>query len=298
MRAMANSPTKLMPRVTRKAARRGEEHRVVRPPKRPRPARRRWSRTLCAPIRRIGRKMAALPDAMSTIMVSPNARPRPSAMLAAMPGAAAGMTAHDGLPAGRASARKPRRSCAGRRPTLPANGEDDGDDGERKGHAGHQGVEPGIETKRLLKPGGHHHQGEEPSTTEGTQRGIDGGLDSLARRRPAYCETKTAAPTPSGTATNMAMTVTFMVPTTNGQPHTSGSRKPAATRARALVPRPLLGEPHLASVTSLAMAALWKSGHASSPWKTKMRMTAAMELKSEDPNRRLGQCVQAGTPTG
>jgi len=37
-------------------------------------------------------RMAALPDAMSTIMVSPTARPRPSAMPAARPGPAAGTT--------------------------------------------------------------------------------------------------------------------------------------------------------------------------------------------------------------
>ena len=36
--------------------------------------------------------MAALPDARTTIIVSPTARPKPSTIAAAMPGAAAGST--------------------------------------------------------------------------------------------------------------------------------------------------------------------------------------------------------------
>ena len=43
------------------------------------------------------------------------------------------------------------------------------------------------------------------------------GLMISRSRRPAYCDTKRAEPTPKGTATSMATNVTFRVPTTRGQ---------------------------------------------------------------------------------
>ena len=56
-----------------------------------------------------------------------------------------------------------------------------------------------------------------PSTTEGIPaRNSIAGLTHSRVRCPAYCETKTAALTASGTATSMAMTVTLMVPTSSG----------------------------------------------------------------------------------
>src|SRR6478609_8941322 len=57
-----------------------------------------------------------------------------------------------------------------------------------------------------------------PSTTDGMPASSSTTGFTISRvRAPAYCDTYTAAPTPSGTANAMATTVTLSVPMMSGQ---------------------------------------------------------------------------------
>ena len=58
---------------------------------------------------------------------------------------------------------------------------------------------------------------KKPSTTEGMPASSSTTGFKISRTRGrAYCDTKSAAPTPSGTAKNIATTVTLIVPTMSG----------------------------------------------------------------------------------
>src|SRR5262245_41280688 len=93
---------------------------------------------------------------------------------------------------------------------------------------------------------------KKPSTTDGMPaRSSTTGLTISRVRVPAYCDTYTAAPTPSGTDTAIATIVTFSVPRISGQmPNFGMSDTGCQTDADSSYPGHSWGHHIFASVTS------------------------------------------------
>ena len=150
-------------------------------------------------------RSAALPDARTTIIVSPMARPKPSTIAAAMPGAAAGRTTRsDRLRRASSRARAPpcgtsraRRGARLRRPVKTI-----GTDREREADARDERVQAVLGAERVLHPRREHDEREEADDDRRhAGEELDGRLDDLAHAASArYSATKIAAATLSGTA--------------------------------------------------------------------------------------------------
>ena len=134
--------------------------------------------------------MAALPDAISTIIVSPTARPGPAPHRRRCPGRplAAPLSGWSAS-APRPAPTKPPRSCGGPPQRLLGHGEDDRDDGERQRHARTRAFNRDSRWKVFWNQVAMTISAKKPSTTDGMPaRSSTTGLTISRVRGRAYCE--------------------------------------------------------------------------------------------------------------
>src|SRR5580658_9803247 len=225
---------------------------------------------------------AALPDAMTTIIVSPMARPNPSTVAAAIPGAAAGKTTRrtvcDGV--------DPIASAASRYERGTARSASS-DTEKTIGTMANDKPKPATSAlSRCSVPNtcwthvASTMSAKKPTTTEGTPaRSSMAGL-TISRRRPfAYSDTKTAAATLMGPANTMATSVTFTEPTMSGITLYFGTSL-TGCQTNAAAPCCWMGTSMLQGVTSRCTSTLVRSGMASLPTKTRMRRIAAIDPRA------------------
>ena len=130
---------------------------------------------------------------------------------------------------------------------------------------------------------------KKPSTTEGMPASSSMvGLSTSRRRRGANSEEKTAAATPTGTATAMATVVTLSVPAKSGTIEYLGTSPTGCqVKVAARPARQTCGRNMRARSVSLASSGLVKSGSASRATKTKMRTTAAIPVSGHERDAEL-----------
>jgi hypothetical protein len=227
-------------------------------------------------------RRAALPEAMTTIIVSPIALPNPRTIDAAMPGAAAGTTTLRTVWA----RVDPIASAASRYERGTARNESSETE-KTMGQIANASPMPATNALRrcsVPKIACTHvastMSAKKPMTTEGTPASSSiAGFTTSRRRGPAYSDTNTAAATLMGTASTSATTVTFREPTMSGSTLYLGTSL-TGCHTNAASPAWRIGANMLPSVTSRCTSALVSRGSASLPTKTRISKIAASEISA------------------